>query len=178
MLLLLIVLLLIFKGRKKEVEPAPESMPLPVPDYDPDAETVHLGQQEPRSEYQREESVREPARGETEIDESLYERHIKVVLTATDGSNKTYEGDLSENGELSIGRKDEYSEAQLLIDNGDGKMSRKHVVLRYKDGKMTVYDFSKNGTWINKRKVVGAAEVHQGDELTLARSPFRIIWMI
>jgi len=114
--------------------------------------------------------------GVTEIDSGEDAWTVQVALSE-EGSGRLYESSLSD-GELTVGRRSDKAgeHAQLQIDNGDGKMSRKHLLLRYRNNRMMVVDMSQNGTWVNGQRISAPTELHQNDELLLGRTKFRIAW--
>ena len=89
------------------------------------------------------------------------------VLVITQGPLAGRRIDLD--GELVIGRED----AGLTIE--DEELSRKHAVVRLVDGGVEIEDLgSRNGTFVNGRRIEGATKVGGGDSLRLGRSVFAI----
>lgn len=90
-----------------------------------------------------------------------------TVLVVTEGPLAGQRVELD--GELVIGRED----AGLTIE--DEELSRKHAVVRLVDGVVEIEDLgSRNGTFVNGRRIDGATRMSGGDLLKLGRSLFEL----
>jgi len=89
------------------------------------------------------------------------------VLVITQGPLAGRRIDLD--GELVIGRED----AGLTIE--DEELSRRHAVVRVVGGGVEIEDLgSRNGTFVNGRRIDGVTKLGGGDSLRLGRSVFAI----
>jgi hypothetical protein len=65
------------------------------------------------------------------------------------------------------------SDNSIVLD--DGFTSTSHVELRYQDGTWWVLDLgSRNGTWVNDKRVRGQAPLRYGDVLTVGRVKMKL----
>ena len=60
------------------------------------------------------------------------------------------------------------------IDPGDTWLSRQHAILMYRAGQLWIEDRSRNGTFLNDRRVHGEAQLNPGDVLRMGRSEFQL----
>ena len=93
----------------------------------------------------------------------------RIILTES-GSGITYHADLRRT--LVVGRG---SNASICLrSTGDDLISREHALVAFRDNRVLIKDISSNGTWINGNAVHSAAELRNGDNLTLGRTKFHV----
>lgn len=98
---------------------------------------------------------------------------LQVTLTSCDrGNSAVYQGDMGK--ELIIGR--DPKRAKLLSNCPDSSISGIHLRLIYEDGLMKARDISRNGTFINGKRMVDSVILHSGDTIKMANSTFTITW--
>ena len=93
------------------------------------------------------------------------------VLVCTGGSLDGTRFNVPEGG-LSIGRSDEND---VVID--DDGVSRFHVRLLYDNGSLWLQDAgSRNGVFVNEKRVTGHQALKVGDEIAIAEHRFTVAW--
>ncbi|MCT4643258.1 MAG: AgmX/PglI C-terminal domain-containing protein [Bacteriovoracaceae bacterium] len=91
----------------------------------------------------------------------------RIILKLTPKSNVGVKGNILSNGRVLVGRA---QSCELYID--DSNVSSVHAVVEVQNGRAKVFDMnSKNGTFINGKKVV-VAELSVGDEIRFANVDF------
>jgi pSer/pThr/pTyr-binding forkhead associated (FHA) protein len=93
------------------------------------------------------------------------------ILVCTRGTLKGQRFRVPEGG-LDVGRADENG----LVVKDDG-VSRFHARLLYNNGSLWLQDAgSRNGVFVNGRRVTGHQALKVGDEITIAESAFAVRW--
>lgn len=98
---------------------------------------------------------------------------LQVTLTPCNGSNSVvYQADMGR--EMIIGR--DPRRAQMLINHPDASISGMHLRLSYENNVMKAKDISRNGTFVNGKRIQNTVVLHSGDQISLANSAFVITW--
>jgi len=111
-----------------------------------------------------------------EITDIVTEKMIVEITQVGDNSDSwAYE---MKNDIMTFGRKsdDAKEKPDLAIKTNDKMMSRIHIQLQYKEGRMIVRDMSSNGTKVNNKIVMRPTALHQQDILTMGENDYRIVW--
>ena len=105
--------------------------------------------------------------------ENLSKMLLRVTLTPCNGNNSVvYQADMGR--EMIIGR--DPRRAKMLINCPDSSISGMHLRLSYENGIMKAKDISRNGTFVNGKRIQNTVVLHSGDQIRLANSAFIITW--
>ena len=100
---------------------------------------------------------------------------LRVTLTPCNGSNSVaYRADMGR--EMIIGR--DPRRAKMLINYPDASISGMHLRLSYENNVMKAKDISRNGTFVNGKRMQNTVVLHSGDQISLANSAFIITWNV
>ena len=100
---------------------------------------------------------------------------LRVTLTPCNGSNSVaYQADMGR--EMIIGR--DPRRAKMLINYPDASISGMHLRLSYENNVMKAKDISRNGTFVNGKRMQNTVVLHSGDQISLANSAFIITWNV
>ena len=100
---------------------------------------------------------------------------LRVTLTPCNENNSAvYQADMV--NEMIIGR--DPKRAKMLINYPDLSISGMHLRLSYENDIMKAKDISRNGTFINGKRIQNSVVLNSGDQITMANSAFIITWHV